>query len=167
MAEQVYDNLVAEWESLDKERSELTRRHDPEGDTYFEDEPWYQELCTIEARLHSLVEAIDTYESTEMSNLREFESPVEEGKPRAPGDFAWDHWKTWATRDGIAEELADLGRAVIREAYQHNWPEALKAECGWEDDGKEMLRLAQKEPDRARIRWKYLLESDGDFHWCK
>lgn len=38
----------------------------------------------------------------------------------AAGDFSWDHWETWAIEDGVPEELAQLGRSLIREAYQHN-----------------------------------------------
>jgi len=167
MTEQEYDQLVAQWESLDKKRCEILELHDANGDVFFEEEPWYEQLCVMEATLDSLSSAIDAYEEAEMSKLRQFQPPVVDGQRRAPGDFAWDHWEQWARADGISEELARLGRAVIREAYQHGWPDELKHECGWYDDGKEMLRLALEEPDRARIRWQYLLESDGDFHWCK
>lgn len=78
-----------------------------------------------------------------------------------PGENAWDHWQVWALEAGIADELAQLGRAVIREAYQHNWPETLKAECGWFDSGQEMLRLAKTDPERAEARWRHLLSTDG------
>lgn len=84
---------------------------------------------------------------------------------RDPGDYPWDHWERWAKEDGIPDDLACLGRAVVREAYQHNWPDDLKAECGWEDDGRRMLQLAKTSPEKAQARWTYLLESDGDYHW--
>lgn len=96
---------------------------------------------------------------------RLFLSPVVDGNIREPRVFAWDHWQQWATEDGVTEELAQLGRAVIREAYQHRWSDELKTECGWSDDGEAMILLAQADPDRARIRWQYLLDSDGDFGW--
>lgn len=95
----------------------------------------------------------------------EFLPPVFDDEVQAVGDFAWDRWEQSALAAGLAPELATLGRAVIREAYQHGWPAPLQEECGWFDSGAQMLRLAQAEPHFAKIRWAYLLESDGDFHW--
>jgi hypothetical protein len=80
----------------------------------------------------------------------------------ATGQFAWDHWERWALADGVDEELAALGRAVAREACQQNWPAPLRAEAGWEDHGQAMLRLAKEQPEQARVRWRQLLQPDGD-----
>ena len=50
----------------------------------------------------------------------------------------------------------------MREAYQHYWPQGLLEECGWYDDGQALLDLALKQPQEARLRWRYLLETDGE-----
>ncbi|QDV81058.1 hypothetical protein [Botrimarina mediterranea] len=167
MTEREYEKLTKEWDELEVKRQALSSQHDADAGTFFEDEVWYDQHEAIGAQQEALQEKIDAYEEAELNSIREFEPPVVDGVSAAPGSFAWDRWEQWAKDDGIAEELAQLGRAVIREAYQHNWPGRLKTECGWHDDGEAMLRLAKEEPDRARIRWKYLLESDGDFHWCR
>src|SRR5437867_5598172 len=73
----------------------------------------------------------------------------------------WDEWQAWAIAQGLAKDLAQFGRAVIREAYQHDWDEALKRECGWRDDGRAMLELARQFPEKARQRWSGLLDTDG------
>ncbi len=78
------------------------------------------------------------------------------------GDYPWDHWKKWAVEDGVDEDLAQLGRLLIREADQHGWSLELKQECGWDDHGAEMLRLARTEPEKTRERWQYLLNTDGE-----
>ena len=96
---------------------------------------------------------------------RTFGEVISDGVACKPGEYPWDDWQAWAIEDGIEEKLAQLGRAVIREASQHNWPEKLKGECGWEDDGADMIRIAKHSPDKARIRWEYLLASDGEWHW--
>ncbi len=53
------------------------------------------------------------------------------------GDYPWDHWKKWAIEDGVDEDLAQLGRLLIREADQHGWSLELKQECGWSDNGED------------------------------
>jgi len=161
------DRLPKEWDELEVKRLELLSRHDPEGRVYFEDEPWHEEFARVEEKQQELLLAVEACEEAEMESEREFDNypSVLDGEIRVPGDFAWDHWERWAVGDGIDEKLAALGREVIREAYQHNWPEELKAECGWEDSGGAMLELAKSDPERARIRWRYLLDSDGDFWW--
>lgn len=83
----------------------------------------------------------------------------------APGEFAWDDWETWAIEAGVPEDLAKLGRDMIREAYQHSWPDDRMAECGWNDNGVAMLELALMQPEVARKRWAFLLETDGDRGW--
>lgn len=77
------------------------------------------------------------------------------------GDYPWDGWQRWAFAHGVPQELATLGRAVIREAWQHGWDEELRAECGWRDDGRAMLALALTDPKRAEARWSELLDTDG------
>lgn len=76
--------------------------------------------------------------------------------------YAWDEWEQRAKAAGIAADLAQLGRAVMREADQHTWPEDLQAECGWQDDGAAMIALALADPEGARSRWSWLLDSDGE-----
>jgi hypothetical protein len=78
------------------------------------------------------------------------------------GAYPWDHWQKYALAQGLAADLAALGRAVIREAWQHAWDEREKALCGWNDDGRAMLRLALKNPALARKRWGRLLATDGN-----
>lgn len=79
----------------------------------------------------------------------------------AYGAYPWDGWEKHALAQGVAADLASLGRAVIREAWQHGWDESLKTLCGWSDDGRRMLRLAQRNPALAQQRWGRLLDTDG------
>lgn len=77
------------------------------------------------------------------------------------GNYPWDDWEKVALAKGVPPELAALGRAVFREAYQHGWDERLKALCGWRDDGQRMLKLALRSPRAAGKRWQRLMETDG------
>jgi hypothetical protein len=77
------------------------------------------------------------------------------------GSYPWDGWQHWAFAHGVSMELATLGRAVIREAWQRGWDEKLRAECGWRDDGRAMLALALSDPALAAITWTKLLDTDG------
>jgi hypothetical protein len=77
------------------------------------------------------------------------------------GRYPWDDWERWALAQGLARDLAGLGRLLIREANQHQWEDRFKSLCGWRDDGRRMLRLALRSPDKARRRWNRLLETDG------
>lgn len=77
------------------------------------------------------------------------------------GAYPWDDWQAFALSVHIPAELAALGRAVIREAWQHDWSDRLKSLCGWNDDGRRMLRLARDNPKLAEKRWNRLLETDG------
>jgi hypothetical protein len=79
----------------------------------------------------------------------------------AYGAYPWDGWEKYAALQGVPAELAALGRDVIREAWQHGWDERLKSLCGWHDDGRRMLRLAQRNPALAQKRWAQLLDTDG------
>lgn len=62
---------------------------------------------------------------------------------------------------GVEKSLANLGRAVMREAYQHQWEESLQQLCGWDDDGEAMIGLALSMPEPARYIWQKLLDTDG------
>lgn len=77
------------------------------------------------------------------------------------GMYPWDDWQHWAYAHGVPLDLATLGRAVIREAWQHGWDEELRAECGWHDDGRAMLALALTDAVRAEARWSELFDTDG------
>lgn len=78
-----------------------------------------------------------------------------------PRGFPWDDWERYALASGLAAGLANLGRAVMREAYQHCWCERLKKECGWSDGGGPMLRRVRTQPRRTEARWEWLMATDG------
>lgn len=77
------------------------------------------------------------------------------------GDYPWDRWQQKAIEAGLPVDLAQLGRAVMREAAQHGWDEDLCQEVGWGDEGAGMLELALRDPRRSRLRWQHLLDTDG------
>ncbi len=77
-------------------------------------------------------------------------------------NFAWDYWKTKALAAGVDADLADLGRVVMREHYQHGWP-SNDNEVSVRS-GDEMLRLAMSDPDKAAARWQWLLDTAGGKH---
>jgi hypothetical protein len=76
-----------------------------------------------------------------------------------PGGYPWDDWRARALAAGVGDQLAWAGRAVMREAYNHDWPKRLQRECGWSDDGAAMLAL--KHPEKAKQRWEWLEATDG------
>ena len=78
-----------------------------------------------------------------------------------PGAYPWDEWERYAMGCGVSEELAGLGRAVIREASQHAWSSRMQRLSGWADDGQAMIRLALKYPRTAWRRWELMLVTDG------
>lgn len=81
---------------------------------------------------------------------------------RAYGDYAWDRWRKRARDAGVTEDLAQLGRGVMREAYQHDWPDSVRTACGWgPDDGQDMIDLALTKPREAFVLWQTLLDTDG------
>jgi len=77
------------------------------------------------------------------------------------GHYPWDDWEKTAVAAGVPAELASLGRAVMREAYQHSWVDRLQSLCGWNDDGKRMIKLALRAPKIAQKWWQHLLDTDG------
>jgi hypothetical protein len=77
------------------------------------------------------------------------------------GEYPWDWWEKRALARGVPNELATLGRAVMREADQHLWEPQLQALCGWTDEGEAMIELALIGPGRAYFTWRKLLDTDG------
>jgi len=77
------------------------------------------------------------------------------------GNYPWDEWKETAIKKGVTEQLATLGRETMREAYQHGWSDQLKSLCGWADNGKRMIALALRSPEKAKRRWQKLMDTDG------
>ena len=75
--------------------------------------------------------------------------------------FEWDFWKSHALDLGVAEDLAELGKSIMRDAYLERWPEESLGECGWWDDGFGMLAQAQKNPQETRERWTAMLRRYG------
>ena len=73
----------------------------------------------------------------------------------------WERWFERAVEEGIDEDLASLGRSLIREARMQRWHGERLAECGWLDDGEAMIELALIEPERAGARWRALLDGEG------
>jgi hypothetical protein len=92
----------------------------------------------------------------QVQEFRERARQVAAQSAQAIGHFAWDRWKSEAIRRGVSEQHADLGRAVIRDGYQHGW------ECfGDESVGESMLIEVLDSPSKAAIRWQELLETEG------
>lgn len=98
-----------------------------------------------------------------MTDWEDFK-PVEKPKwlEDGPGNYPWDRWEERARGAGIEDDLAALGRAVYREAYNHGWDRNLQSECGWSDDGERMLQYALIRPEVMRAWWQYLLDTDGE-----
>lgn len=83
-------------------------------------------------------------------------------RPDAAGRYAWDRWQAEALEAGLSQDLAQLGRAVMREAVQHAWSEEHQRECGWRDQGQVMLVQALQHGETTAQRWRHLLETDGE-----
>lgn len=75
--------------------------------------------------------------------------------------YTWDEWELYALHEGLSAEMANLGRAVMRECMQHSWPVALWREVG-PIAGMAMLAAAKDNPKRAKARWEHLLKTDGE-----
>jgi len=74
-----------------------------------------------------------------------------------PPFFEWDDWEQHALERGLDPELATLGRAVYREAIQHNWPWSLRVAC-IEPTLDDMLARA---PETAKRFYEAMLATDG------
>jgi predicted NAD-dependent protein-ADP-ribosyltransferase YbiA (DUF1768 family) len=68
----------------------------------------------------------------------------------------WDEWKQEALAAGVPEDLAQLGRDVLRENHQHGW--GLEAD---ELQIEQLIEFVTEEPDLARRRWTKLLAING------
>jgi hypothetical protein len=77
-----------------------------------------------------------------------------------PSEPLWERWFERALEDGVDDDLASLGRSLIREARIQGWHGDRLTECGWLDDGEAMLELALVNPERAGARWRALLDGD-------
>lgn len=78
------------------------------------------------------------------------------------GDYPWDHWFQRARAAGVGEDLAHLGRSLMREADQHAWCLELRERCGWTDaSAAGMVRFALEAPTAATRVWDRLMETDG------
>lgn len=77
------------------------------------------------------------------------------------GSYPWDKWEEVAKEVGLDEDLRQIGRAVFREAFQHDWSNELKVECGWLDAGQWMIYQAFAFPEACVARWQHLLDTDG------
>ena len=86
---------------------------------------------------------------------------LESGARASSGERVWDAWRKRALAEGVSEELAALGRVVMREAIVRLWPEDVRAECGELDDGEAMIDFACADPQGAEQRWSELLEEGG------
>lgn len=63
----------------------------------------------------------------------------------------WDTWHAQAVARNIAEDLADLGRQLLRDHAQHGLDSAL--DLGTEKDMPFMLELAAQAPATAFVRF--------------
>jgi hypothetical protein len=70
-----------------------------------------------------------------------------------PPVYDWDYWHRRAVAAGVDPELAELGREIHRENYQHDW--------GMRVDEEAMIRLAKEDPQGTRVRWRAMLDQDG------
>ncbi len=83
----------------------------------------------------------------------------------AQSPFLWIRWKAQADAAGMREATAWDGRALIREAYQHQWAGTLGPSidtvCGWSDEGAAMLAFGLAHPELAAAAWEHLVEEDA------
>jgi hypothetical protein len=77
------------------------------------------------------------------------------------GDYPWDRWAERARKTGVDDDLAGLGRSLIREFYNHSWSSEIAETCGYLDDGEGLIALALSNRDLATRRWQHLLDTDG------
>lgn len=65
----------------------------------------------------------------------------------------WDFWHRRAVATGVDPQLAELGRALIRENYQHGWNAPV--------DEVAMIRSAKRSPKSTARRWQAMLDADA------
>jgi hypothetical protein len=76
-------------------------------------------------------------------------------------DPLWERWFERAVEEGVEEDLATLGRSLIREARLLGFRDERLAQCGWMDEGEAMLQLALLDPEAAEEAWHTLLDDDA------
>ncbi len=76
---------------------------------------------------------------------------------RRPPVYEWDFWEAEALERGLDKDLAALGRAVLREANQHDWSPQLRVVCC----GEVLDDVLFRAPRQARKLYEVLLETDG------
>jgi hypothetical protein len=72
----------------------------------------------------------------------------------SPARYHWDHWRREAFEQGMDADAADVGRALIREAHQHAWPDHVDMEA--------MMVRGLREPAEARERWQHILNDRAE-----
>lgn len=84
-------------------------------------------------------------------------NPTDPNPDYRPTRYEWDYWEEDALERGLDLELATLGRAVLREAVNHNWSPMLREVCS------EMTldEILFKAPDLGKRLFTVLLETDG------
>lgn len=109
----------------------------------------------------TMIPIIPTLNGIDMFHLRDtvLTAPV---FGSAYGDYPWDRWEKAALTVGLSPELANTGRTVFREAFQHNWPDHLMVECGWLDGGVRMIYQALAFPEQCLARWSFLYSADNE-----
>lgn len=65
--------------------------------------------------------------------------------------YYWDQWEQKAIAAGVPCELAQLGREVMRDHFQHGKEDYL---LGEESDGGRMLELCLTDPSAAKSRFE-------------
>lgn len=83
---------------------------------------------------------------------------------QAPGEYPWDHWRQLALERGVPAILASLGRDVMREHFNHAWPDYLAVEVSMHHPSapRRMIEGALNRPEATGARWTWLLNSDGE-----
>lgn len=88
--------------------------------------------------------------------------PIEEASWEL-GDYPWDRWEEHARTRGVSVDLAQLGREVMREAYQHQWATRIARRYGWAavdlEENPEWLQVpglpgARTSRPGASLRWR-------------
>ncbi|RJF76482.1 hypothetical protein D3877_28930 [Azospirillum cavernae] len=81
------------------------------------------------------------------------------------GGYPWERWQRLLSAVLNWEDNGDLialGATVMRTAFEHDWPDSAKIECGWADGGAVMAMQLMLWPGLCRERWEHLLATDGE-----
>lgn len=71
-----YQQLERRQQELLEKQSELYSRHNAEGGTYLEDEPWYEELIAVEAQIETLEGELDALDVKAMHEDKDDEQLI-------------------------------------------------------------------------------------------